>query len=55
MQPDLGGLLMDLQGLLHRNVDVVVNGYLGVGMETVWNIIKKEIPVLKKVVKTMMG
>jgi uncharacterized protein with HEPN domain len=35
--------------------NVLVHDYLGIDMETVWNIIKKEIPALKKTVKAMMG
>jgi uncharacterized protein with HEPN domain len=34
--------------------NVLVHDYLGVDMETVWNIIKKEIPVLEQQVKQLL-
>ena len=34
--------------------NVLVHDYLGVDMETVWNIIEKEIPALKKAIHAMM-
>jgi uncharacterized protein with HEPN domain len=34
--------------------NVLVHDYLGVDSERVWNIIEKEIPALKKAVRTMM-
>ncbi len=34
--------------------NVLVHDYLGVDMETVWNIVEKEIPALKKAIHTMM-
>ncbi len=34
--------------------NILVHDYLGIDMETVWNIIEKEIPALKAAVRTMM-
>lgn len=34
--------------------NVLVHDYLGVDLERVWNIVEKEIPVLKKSVRTML-
>ncbi len=35
--------------------NILVHDYLGVDVETVWNIIEKEIPSLKQAVNTMMN
>ena len=34
--------------------NVLVHDYLGVDLERIWNIVEKEIPVLKKAVRAMM-
>jgi uncharacterized protein with HEPN domain len=34
--------------------NILVHDYLGIDMETVWNIIEKEIPALKATVRAMM-
>jgi uncharacterized protein with HEPN domain len=34
--------------------NILVHDYLGIDMETVWNIIEKEIPVLKKITNSML-
>jgi uncharacterized protein with HEPN domain len=35
--------------------NILVHDYLGIDTETVWNIIKKELPVLKEAIHNMMG
>ena len=35
--------------------DIVAHGYFGVNEETVWDIVKNEIPVLLPTVKTILG
>ena len=35
--------------------NVLVHDYLGVDVETIWNIVEKELPALKNAVRTMMG
>jgi uncharacterized protein with HEPN domain len=35
--------------------NILVHDYLGVDMETVWNILRNEIPVLKKTIQKMKG
>ncbi len=35
--------------------NILVHDYLGIDMESVWNIIGKEIPVLKKIINSMLG
>ncbi len=35
--------------------NVLVHDYLGVDVETIWNIVEKELPVLKKAIRAMMG
>ena len=35
--------------------DIVTNEYFGVNEETVWDIVKNEIPALLAIVKTMLG
>jgi uncharacterized protein with HEPN domain len=34
--------------------NILVHDYLGIDMETVWNIVEKEIPALKATVRAMM-
>ena len=34
--------------------NILVHDYLGVEMETVWNIIEKELPTLKKAIRSML-
>jgi len=34
--------------------NILVHDYLGIEMETVWNIVEKELPLLKKAVNRMM-
>jgi uncharacterized protein with HEPN domain len=35
--------------------NILVHDYLGIDTETIWNIIKKDLPALKEAVTTMMG
>ena len=35
--------------------NILVHDYLGVDVETIWNIVEKELPALKNAVCTMMG
>lgn len=35
--------------------NILVHDYLGIDIESVWNIIEREIPLLKKAVLAMMG
>jgi uncharacterized protein with HEPN domain len=35
--------------------NVLVHDYLGVDVETIWNIVERELPVLKDAVRAMMG
>ena len=34
--------------------NILVHDYLGIDMETIWNIVEKEIPALKATVRVMM-
>ena len=35
--------------------NILVHDYLGIDMERIWNIIEREIPILKKAIREMMG
>jgi len=35
--------------------NILVHDYLGIDMESVWNIVEKEIPILKKAINSMLG
>ncbi len=35
--------------------NILVHDYLGIDVETVWNIVVKEIPTLKKTINSMLG
>lgn len=35
--------------------NVLVHGYLGIDLETVWKIVQQDIPHLKRVITTMLG
>lgn len=35
--------------------NILVHDYLGIDVETVWNIVVKEIPALKKTINSMLG
>jgi uncharacterized protein with HEPN domain len=35
--------------------NILVHDYLGIDIETVWNIVKKDIPALKEAVRAMIG
>ena len=34
--------------------NILVHDYLGIDMRTVWNIVEKEIPILKKAINSML-
>jgi len=35
--------------------NILVHDYLGIDMESVWNIVENEIPILKKGINSMLG
>ncbi len=35
--------------------NILVHDYLGIDVETVWNVVVKEIPTLKKTINSMLG
>ena len=35
--------------------NILVHDYLGIDMKTVWNIVEKEIPILKKAINSILG
>ena len=35
--------------------NILVHDYLGIDMESVWNIVEKEIPILRKGINSMLG
>ena len=35
--------------------NILVHDYLGIDMKTVWNVVEKEMPILKKAINSILG